>query len=517
MNNSSFARESLLSSTGILIYLALFKLLLHLYTNAIGGYGYYRDELYYIACSEHLAFGYVDQPPLSIFILALNRWLLGDSIFALRLLPAIAAAFTVILTGLMVRQLGGGRFAQALGAIAVVAAPIQWGYSAIFSMNCFDVLLWAVGAYVTILLLKRDDPRLFVPLGVIIGLGALNKISMLWFGSALFLGLLLTPSRKYFRTKWPWVAGIIGFLFFLPFIAWNMSNNWAHLEFIHNASTLKYGGLTYIDFLIGQVQLQNPLSLPLWLAGLAFYLFSRDAKPFRLMGIIYVIAFLILFLNRTTKAEYLSSAYPMLFAAGGFSIERFVQGIRWRWLSPVYLGILGIAGIIAVPFALPILPVETYIHYADFMGIRPSTAERHQLAELPQFYADMFGWESKAAAVAKVYNSLSEEDKSKCAIFADNYGRCGAIDFFGKQYGLPKSIGRHNNYWLWGPREYTGELVIVLGGDLEDKQEVFEKVEIADTVSCKYCMPYENNLAIYICRNLKTPFKEFWPRLRIYI
>lgn len=517
MNNSIFSRESLLSSTGILIYLALFTLLLHFYTNAIGGYGYFRDELYYIACSEHLALGYVDQPPLSIYILAINRWLFGDSIFALRLLPAIAAAFTVFLTGLMVRRLGGGRFAQALGAIAVIAAPIQSGYSAIFSMNCFDVLLWAGVAYITIILVKNDNPKLFPILGLLVGLGAFNKISMLWLGCGLFVGLLLTQNRKYLRTKWPWIAGVIGFLIFLPYVIWNMNNDWAHLEFIRNASSRKYGSLTRLDFLVGQVMLESPFTLPLWLTGLAFYFISRDGKPFRFIGYLYAVPFLILLLNRTSKAEYLSSAYPMLFAGGALLAERLAQRRSWRWLKPVSVVALLGSGIAFIPFSLPILPVVSYIRYSNLLGVRPSTSEALELSELPQFYADMFGWEGKAAAVARVYNSLSEEEKSKCAIFADNYGRCGAIDFFGKQYGLPRSIGRHNNYWLWGPRDYTGELVIVLGGDLVDKQEVFEKAEIADTVSCKYCMPYENNLVIYICRNLKTPLKEFWPGLRLYI
>jgi hypothetical protein len=163
---------------------------------------------------------------------------------------------------------------------------------------------------------------------------------------------------------------------------------------------------------------------------------------------------------------------------------------------------------------LPILPVGTYIHYADILGIKPFTPENQTLSELPQFYADMFGWEEKARDVAQVFNALSADDRKKCAIFADNYGRCGAIDLFGKKYGLPPSIGRHNNYWIWGPREYTGELVIILGGDLEDKQQKFESVEVAGVTSCRYCMPYENNLRIYVCRKLKVPFKKFWPNLK---
>jgi hypothetical protein len=163
-----------------------------------------------------------------------------------------------------------------------------------------------------------------------------------------------------------------------------------------------------------------------------------------------------------------------------------------------------------------VLPVETYIRYADALGVKPHTPEAKTLAELPQFYADMFGWEEKADAVARAFHALSPSDRAKCAVFADNYGRCAALDFFGARLGLPKSIGRHNNYWIWGSRGYTGELMLILGGDLEDKQRVFAQVEVVGQVDCRYCMPYENGLRIYLCRNLKTPLAQLWPRLKTY-
>jgi hypothetical protein len=185
-------------------------------------------------------------------------------------------------------------------------------------------------------------------------------------------------------------------------------------------------------------------------------------------------------------------------------------------VRPAYVGLIALTGLMLAPLAVPVLPVEKYIRYAEALGVKPATPEGKRLEKLPQFYADMFGWEEKVKAVAEVYNKFSPEDKSRCAIFADNYGRCGAIDFFGGKYGLPKSIGHHNNYWLWGPRKYTGELVIILGGALKDKQEHFESVEVAGMSTCDYCMPYENNLTIYVCRNLKKPLKGIWADLKNY-
>jgi hypothetical protein len=510
-----FSRQPLTSSTAVLLAFALVKLLIHFYTNAFAGYGIFRDELYYAACSEHLSAGNVDQPPLSIIILAISRMLFGDSIFALRLLPAIAGAATVFMTGLMTRELGGGKFAQAIASIASIVSLIYLGYDTIYSMNSFDVLLWAWSAYVLILLVKTGDKKFWLELGLILGLGLLNKISVLWLGFGIVVGALLTPERRWLKTEYPYIAGVIAFAFFLPYILWNATHGLAHLEFIRNASAGKYASLTPMTFLSGQVLLQNPVTLLLWLSGLAWLLFSKEGKKFRILAYLYFTTALILILNGHSKSEYLSPAYSMLFAAGAVWFEQWASREKLRWMKSAYAILLG-GGILLAPMALPILPVESYIRYSNTLGITPSSAEAKKLDKLPQFYADMFGWEEKAAAVAKVFHELPPEEQVKCAIFGDNYGRCGAIDFYSKKYNLPKSIGRHNNYWLWGPRGYTGELVIVLGGDLRDKQEIFESVTVADTVRSQYCMPYENDLSIYICRKLKTPLAELWPTLRHY-
>ena len=522
MKSSLFSRQTLTapkdsfaSGTVFLLMFALVKLLIHFYTNAFAGYGIFRDELYYAACSEHLSAGYVDQPPLSIFILALSRLIVGDSLFAFRLLPAVAGAATVFITGLMARELGGGRFAQAIASIASIVSIIFLAYDTIYSMNAFDVLFWAWSAYVLILLLKTGDKKYWLHLGLLLGLGLLNKISVLWLGFGIFVGVMATPERRWLKTESPYIAGAIAFALFLPYIIWNATHGNAHLEFIHNASTGKYSSLTPGIFFIGQILVQNPVTLPLWISGLLWFLFSKEEKRFRMLAYIYLASFLVLILNGHSKPEYLSPVYSVLFAGGAVAFERWTSHRLLRWARPAFAVVL-VAGLGLAPVVLPILPVESYIRYAGVLGITPTTPEAKQLNKLPQFYADMFGWEGKAQAVAKVFHSLSPEEQLKCAIFGDNYGRCGTIDFYSRKYALPKSIGSHNNYWLWGPRKYTGELVIVLGGDLKGKTDRFESVTIADTVRNMYAMPYENNLAIYVCRNLKMPLKELWPELKHY-
>lgn len=509
--NEQSAFKRLWDNWSVIFLLSGLKLAVHFIINVSGGYGIFRDELYYVACSENLAAGYVDQPPLSIFILAVNRLMFGDSIFALRLLPAVFGAATVFLAGAMARELGGKRFAQGLACLAAITAPIYLAMNSVYSMNAFEILSWALASYVVIRLLKTDSPRYWLYLGVVFGLGLLNKISMGWFAFGIFLGFLLTPQMSWFKTKWPWLSAAMTLALFLPYIVWNIMNDFAALEFIRGA-TEKYASQTPVTFLLGQLLILNPVAVPIWLLGI-MYLFQGEGKRYRVVVYAYLTALVILLVNFHSKAEYLSPAYVVLFAAGAVSVEEFIQSRGWNWIRPVSLGSL-FASLALSPLVIPVLPVETYIGYAEKLGFGPSTAEGHRMGKLPQFYADMFGWEDKAKAVVRVYQSLTPEDQKKCAVFADNYGRCAAMDFFGRKDGLPRAIGGHNSYWIWGPRGHNGELVIVLGGNLEDKQEVFESVVVADSVHSEYCMPYENDLKIYVCRNLKLPLDQMWPRVR---
>jgi len=446
----------------LLAGLSFLKLAIHLCTNAFTSYGIFRDELYYIACSNRLALGYIDHPPLSIYLLSLSRVIFGESLFAIRLFPAIAAAFTVFLTGLLVRKIDGGKSAVILAALAVMLAPAQLGMNTVYSMNCFDILLWALLAYVVIFAVEENKPKWWIVLGILMGLGLLNKIGMLWFGFGFFLGLLLSKARRYLLTIWPWITGALAFLIFSPFIIWNIRHDFAHLEFIRNARMFKYAGISAKDFVLGQILLQNPVALPLWLAGLYFFFMYRDGKRFRILGIIYAIAFLILLMSGQSKPEYLSPAYPMLFAGGAVLVERLFRRKYFRWMKFAVPGIIAASGLLLAPLALPILPVKTFIEYSGFIGMEPVTYEEKEMAQLPQYYADMFGWENMAATVAGVYHSLPAEEKSKTSIFAQNYGEAGAMEYYRKKYDLPTVISPHNTYWLWGYGDEAAEVYICL-------------------------------------------------------
>ena len=175
-------------------------------------------------------------------------------------------------------------------------------------------------------------------------------------------------------------------------------------------------------------------------------------------------------------------------------------------------------GLVTAPYGLPILPVDTFIKYDKILHLsRTVKVERESAGKLPQLYADMFGWENLVATVDKVYNSLAPEEKPKCAILAENYGEAGAIDFFGKSYNLPKSISAHNNYYLWGPGSYSGEVVIAVGYSEETLKSIFEQVEPAATILNEYAMPDAKQVSVYICRGYKLSLQQAWPSLKEYI
>jgi hypothetical protein len=495
-----------------LVLLPVAKLFLHLAT--FRGYGLFRDEFYYIACSKRLAFGYVDHPPLAMLLLAVQRTLLGDSLLALRVLPALAGALTVLVVGLLTRELGGGKFAQIL---AMTAVGIEFlGVFHVYSMNCFDVLIWATVAYLLALIAHGSTPRLWLLLGLLLGLGLQNKISVLWLATGLAAALIVTRERRWLRTRWPWLAAGLALLVFVPHLLWQVRSDWPTLEFIRNATGEKMVEVAPLEFIRGQLSMFGPSVVPLWLGGLVYLLVAREARSYRVLGWIYLVVFAILLLSGSSRAGYLGPAYSWLLAAGAVAWEAWVARRGIRWLEAATLAVVVGFGVLYLPFSLPVLPVETYISYADRLGVGPTTEERKELAELPQGYADRHGWDELVDTVAGVHESLSPEEREVATIFTYNYGNSGAIDHLGRNHGLPPSISGHNNYWLWGPGEATGEVVLVVGGSDEGLRRLFDRVERAATIDCRYCMPYEDDKPVWIARGIRRPLSQVWPDLKHY-
>jgi len=504
----------------ILALIALIKLLIHFIVNLSGGYGYFRDEFYYLACGEHLAFGYVDHPLMIALIAKTGRILFGDSIFAIRILPALASAATVFLTGVIVKEMGGKRSAQILASVAAFVAPIFLITGSFLSMNPFDHMFWALACLMTIKII--NDPRNFrywLYLGLIVGLGLENKISLLFWGLGFLVGVLLTKNRKFFRSWGIWVAGSIIFLLFLPYLIWQVEYNYPTLEFMRNASMYKNVHFTPVEFMKEHMLQAHPLAFILVLIAIYLFFFNREGIKYRLFGWMYV-SILIFLVITHAKPYYSAPILPLMFAGGAIGFISLLAIIHKKAIAGIifslYLILLILSGIVLAPLTLPVLPIEKYIDYQKALGIPSNVGENHEMGILPQMYADMFGWEEMVSEVAKVYHGLPLEEQEKCVIFGSNYGEAGAIDFFSDKYKLPGAISNHNNYWIWGPGQDSIGVLIVIGIEENELKEVFREVEQAGIFRNKYVMPYENNLPIFICRNAIIPLGEIWKNIKSF-
>jgi hypothetical protein len=512
VNHPASSSAAAPSHPGIWVAFALAKIALHL--PALTQYGWFRDESYYVACARHLAWGYVDHPPLSVAVLAPVAALTQDTLAAIRMLAVLAGAVTIYLTGRLARELGGSRFAQALACLAALLAPVFLGLCRFYSMNALDLLLWTAAASLLVAALAHDRPRNWVLLGVVMGLGLLNKISMMWFVLGVFAAMALTPYRRRLLTPWPWLAALIAAVMFLPHVLWQFVNGWPTLEFMRNAAGGKMVAVSPWEFVVGQFRAMGPVNALVYLPGLLFALFAPAARTWRPLAILFLIVAAVLIAAGTSRASYLSVAYPMVLALGGVAWERWTAQ-RPRILRTALLLLVAVLGVPFIPLALPVLPAETFIRYQAALGQQPRTEERKDVGPFPQGYADMFGWEELVAEVAKAYRQLSPEERREAVVFGQNYGEAGAVDVLGKRFGLPRAISGHNNYWLWGPGDWDGSVMIIIGGDAEDNAEWFEKVEQVGVWDHPYAMPYERGLGIFIGRGLKRrPMTESWGLLK---
>jgi hypothetical protein len=478
-----------------------------------GVYGVFVDELYFFACGEHLAWGYVDMPPLTALQAWLARSLFGDSMVAIRLLPALEGAGLVLLVGALTRRLGGGRFAQGLAALATALAPGMMAFYSILSMNAVEPLVWTGMAYALVRVIQ-GEPRWWIAFGTVAGLGLENKDTVLVFGFALVVALLAVPERRLLGNRWFLLGGLVAFLIFLPNLVWMIQHHFPHLEQLANIRRNQRNvELPPLAFIAQQFLFMNPVAAPVWVGGLAWLLGSRPGRSYRALGLAYLVSLSVLIVGHG-RTYYLGSAYPMLIAAGGVALEGWLARPRLTWVKPAYAALVVASGAALAPMFTPVLEPETYIRYSGAIGMGMPQLEHRRASSLPQFFADRFGWPEMVETVAKVYRALPPEERARAAIFGQDYGEAGAIDFFGPKLGLPKAIAGHLTYWYWGPRDYTGEVVIVLRDRREVLERHFDSVEEAAVVSHPYSMRSQN-FTIYVCRKPKGwTFEEIWPRLK---
>jgi hypothetical protein len=476
------------------------------------GYGIFRDELYYLSCSRRLAWGYVDQPPLVALLAALVRAVAGESLVALRALPAAALAATVLLAGDTARALGGGRWARLLAQLLTATAPVFLALASIFSMNAFDLLVWAGLSRLAVTLLAGGSPRLWLAFGALAGVGLENKLDVGLLGAGLAAGIL-AARRDLLRERWLWLGAGLAVALFLPHVIWQVAHGFPTREFVANAQGGKIVALGPLGFIAAQAGTVGPIAALMALAGFVWLLAASSSRPYRPLGLALALV-LATFAFSPSKPYYFAPAFPLLFAAAGVALEGWTARRAPRWTRRLAVG-LAASVLIAAPLAKPLLPVEDYLRYAARLGQQPGSDERHEVGRLPQYFADMHGWRELAGEVGRVAAALPESERARLCVFANNYGQAGAIEHFRRDFRLPPVISGHNNWWLWGPGACTGEVLLILGGDVEDYRPLFASVEAAGQHHSDLGMPYEN-VTLWLARGPRTPLAEVWPAVRHY-
>jgi len=524
VSHESARRAELRSILWLAFVFAAIKLAIQIIGNILAqraGYGIFRDELYYLVCGRHLAFGYVDQPPLVALQARLSEMLFGyHTMWSLRLISGIAGAAKVFLTGVLVWALGGGRKAAALAMLAVIAGGVYLGIDSYLSMNSFDPVFWMLCALALIRLVQTESPSeirsWWIVLGISAGLAFENKDSIVFFLIAMLVALLFTPQRRILANRWFAVSVLLIVVFALPNFLWQVHYHFPTLEWLRAVqATGKDVKLPPLPFIWAQINMLTPHSVLLWGTGVLWLFLAKSARDFRFLGIFYVL-FLALMMALHAKDYYLAPAYPVFFAAGAVAWFAWAKQTLWRnALIGIYAAMV-IAGIVAFfPFSVPVLPPQQWIAYAEKLHYTSQDSEvEKDKPLLPQFYADRFGWHELAEKVGRIYNRLPPQERAITGIFAQNYGEAGAIDVLGRKYGLPQAISSHQNYWIWGPRGYTGEEMIVITDDSPEKMaSVYTSCEIAGRMDHPYSMPYEHR-PIYLCRGRKAPYD--WNALKLY-
>jgi hypothetical protein len=476
-------------------------------------YGFFGDEFYYFACSKHLDFGYVDHPPMVALLTLISTWIFGETMAGLRFLSGLAGAITVLLSAQIARLLGGDKFSQALAALSICFAPAFPALSSFFSMNPVDIMLCTLFIVLFLKIVETPSPIKWIFLGVVLGIGLLNKYTFLVLGFSLLVSLLITKQRSLLKSPWIYISGIIGLLMFLPHILWQIRYDWPTLEFMRNAMEQKNLHLSLVGFFSQLLIGLNPFTMPLWLSGVLYLIFSKEMKKYQFLGWTAVV-FLIVYLIQNSKVYYVVPIFPLLLSSGAVVIEKFSQRHSIHWLKWVVVSTIIIPGALLMPLATPLLPVEQFVRYSKTLGLwNLIRMEKGEGDTLPLHFVYRIGWEELVNSIGKVYNTLLQGDREKCAILGSWYGIAGAVDHFGPKYGLPNAICGRNSYWMWGTRNCSGEVVLAVGFNASYFGKFFDSVEQI----AYYKNQYAYDVAIYLCKKPKSSLTEMWPHFKSFI
>jgi Dolichyl-phosphate-mannose-protein mannosyltransferase len=488
---------------------AVLKLGLHVTVNLRTPYGFHRDELLYLGMGRHFQLWGMDFPPAIAVLAEVSRALLGDSITAIRFLPAVFGCLLLVLAAVIARELGGGRIAQGLAAFCVLTSPLFLRSANLMQPVVMNQLVWTGGLYALLRLCRGYGPGNWLLLGLVLGLGLLTDFNVALIGLAIVLGVLRSPLRFALLTPWPWIGLGAAIIVGSPSIVGQLRLGFPALELIARENQLE--GMTAAGFLVGQL-LWGPAVL-LGAGGLYGLLATRSFRPFRALGWSCLAALVMLLLLQ--KAPYYAgSLYPSLFAAGAVLFEQKAKGLLGEALMVATIAILFAFCVITLPLGVPVLPPPAMAGYAQAVGVtaaeKPDTVE---IGGLPQEYADMLGWEEQVATVARVYHSLPPNQRGEAVVVAGNYGEAGALDYYGPRYGLPPVVSPAGSYWFFGPGQRTGEVVVAIGIGAGDLRRYFDSVETAATVTHPWVPDEERRLTVSVATAPRTTLQRLWPSL----
>jgi 4-amino-4-deoxy-L-arabinose transferase-like glycosyltransferase len=493
------------------IIAAVAVFLIHLVGNP--HYGFFRDELYFIICGFHPQFGYVDQPPLVPLLSAMTQ-LFGHSLVLLRAVPALFAAAGVYTTCLLVVELGGGAFAQVLASVVFFFANVLMSFGMKVSADEVGLWTWPLIALFVVRLTKGADPRLWLAVGAIAGLSLESKYSVLFYLAALIVGLLLVPERRVLFSRWFALGAAVAIVIALPSFLWQWQHGFPMLELLKNGQNGKNLIVGPIAYLGQEIIITGLLLAVVWMIGLVWLLRTGSV---RFLGATYIllIAEMMIFHG---KHYYPADIYPVLIAAGALAIESWTRTRRAARSAVTAVAV--IVGAALLPMTLPVLPESTFVSYSAALGnalhlsrSAVATEGNRETSALPGDWADMHGWTELAAAVTKVYDSLPPAERAQAVVFAGNYGEASAVAFFSPQIPV---ISEHNQYWLWGTRGYSGNVLIQIGGSCFHSDGYFASRTLATTFTNRWAINYENDVPIWICRGIKKPLAAIWPEIKTY-
>jgi hypothetical protein len=492
------------------VAIALVALVAHVLT--LSNYGFYRDELYFLACFHHLAWGFVDQPPL-IPIVSGVALLFGDQVFGARVLVAIAAALTILVAATLARELGGGRFAQIVAATATALMPGSLFLGNTLTTTSFEPLTWTLAVLLTIRLARTPNPWIWSALSITIAVAAYMKYSIFLLVAVLAVAAALRGTMRFAALIAG--AGVAGAVLLSPNIAWQAEHGFPILEVLRGDTLARHGinsglQLEYSTplrnaaaFFVEQAIYAGPLAAPLWIAGAVALLRRADLRSARFVGIAYVVI-VVIALATLGKGYYVIGIYPALFAAGATSLERAATGLRYAYVAAFVA-----VGLALAPVFIPVLPVDALVGYMHAFGAPRMLAQ-------PAF-ADEFGWQPLTRAVAASYRALPASTRVQTPVFADTYADAAAIDYYGARYGLPRSISGKDQYYLWGTRGYSLSRMLAVGAsEYATLKRLYAKVRMLATFSDPYRRILEGPTPIYLCTNPREPPARIWPALKWY-